>query len=222
MPGLPKSFAKLGFKKGWELFKKTKKGSSVKRKKTVSKRKTSSRKRSPAISGVSFPQVVKRTFRRRSTGSKTDKILSGVGEISTDIALLVAGMIGASQIKKISPMKNMFAMNLLTFGIGSVGAVLAKKKYIRIPLMGIAASAFISQVKTSFPKLPISGDEDFVYLPSSVQGDESGQIEYMGDLRGDLRGEVVEGEVVEGDDLEGDDLEGNDDFVYGAVDEDMM
>jgi len=218
MPGLPKSYAKFGFKKGWELFKKAK-GSSVKKKK-VSTRKRRSSKRSPALSGVSFPQVIKRQFRKRSSGNKTDKIIAGVGEISMDIALLVAGMVGASQIKKVSPMKNMFAMNLLTFGIGSVGAVLAKKKYIRIPLMGLAASAFISQVKTSFPKLPISGDEDFVYLPSAVHGDEYPQVQYMGS---DLRGEVVDGEVVEGEDIEGnDEVYGSDDYVYGAVDEDMM
>lgn len=221
MPGLPKQYAKLGFKKGWALFKKNGGGAKKRKSSSTKTRKRSTSSRSTEISGVSFPQIVKRA-KRRVSGTKTDKILSGVGEITMDLALLVLGMIGASQIKKISPMKNMLAMNLTTFGLGSVGAVLAKKKYIRIPLMGIAASAFISQVKASFPKLPISGDEDFVYLPN-MQGEEYPQVEYMG---ADIRGETVEGEVVEGEDFEQygsdeDAVYGNDDYVYGETD-DMM
>jgi hypothetical protein len=221
MAGLPKSYAKHGFKKGWAMFKKDNAGKTRKRKSSSSpKRKRSYSKASPEISGINFPQVVRRA-RRKLSGSKTDKILAGVGNIGFDIALLVLGMIGASQIKKMSPMKNMFAMNLLTFGAGSVGAVLAKKNYIRIPMMGIAASAFISQVKATFPKLPISGDEDFVYLPN-MQGEEIPQVEYMGDIRG----EVVEGESVEGEEegvygADDEGVYGSDDYVYGESDEMM-
>lgn len=217
MPGLPKKYAKMGFKKGWAMFKKDGGGSTRKRKSST-KKSSRSRASTTEISGVSLPQIVKRA-RKRVSGTKTDKILAGVGNITMDLALLVLGMLGASQIKKMSPVKNMLAMNLLTFGAGSVGAVLAKKNYIRIPLMGVAASAFISQVKASFPKLPISGDEDFVYLPN-VAGEEFPQVEYMGaDIRGDeVEGEMVEGEVVEG---EGDEVYGNDDYVYGESD-DMM
>jgi hypothetical protein len=219
MAGLPKKYAKMGFKKGWAMYKKDGGGKTKKRKSSSSStRKRSSSTKSTEISGINFPQIVKRA-KRRVSGTKTDKILAGVGNITMDLALLVLGMLGASQIKKVSPMKNMLAMNLLTFGIGSVGSVLAKKNYIRVPLMGVAASAFISQVKASFPKLPISGDEDFVYLPN-MQGEEIPQVEYMGDIRG----EVVEGEVVEGDDeVYGDNDEGYgaDDYVYGESD-DMM
>lgn len=217
MPGLPKKYAKMGFKKGWAMFKKDGGGSTRKRK-SASRKSSRSRTSTTEISGVNFPQIVKRA-RKRISGTKTDKILAGVGNITMDLALLVLGMLGASQIKKMSPVKNMLAMNLITFGAGSVGAVLAKKNYIRIPLMGVAASAFISQVKASFPKLPISGDEDFVYLPN-VSGEDFPQVEYMGsDVRGeDMEGEVVEGEVVEG---EGDEVYGNDDYVYGESD-DMM
>jgi len=217
MPGLPKKYAKMGFKKGWAMFKKDGGGSTRKRKST-SRKSSRSHTSTTEISGVSLPQIVRKA-RKRISGTKTDKILAGVGNITMDLALLVLGMLGASQIKKMSPVKNMLTMNLLTFGAGSVGAVLAKKNYIRIPLMGVAASAFISQVKASFPKLPISGDEDFVYLPN-VSGEDFPQVEYMGsDVRGeDIEGEVVEGEVVEG---EGDEVYGNDDYVYGESD-DMM
>jgi hypothetical protein len=219
MAGLPKKYAKMGFKKGWAMYKKDGGGKTKKRKSSSgSTRKRSSSTKSTEISGINFPQIVKRA-KRRVSGTKTDKILAGVGNITMDLALLVLGMLGASQIKKVSPMKNMLAMNLLTFGIGSVGSVLAKKNYIRVPLMGVAASAFISQVKASFPKLPISGDEDFVYLPN-MQGEEIPQVEYMGDIRG----EVVEGEVVDGEDEvygDNDDGYGADDYVYGESD-DMM
>lgn len=219
MAGLPKKYAKMGFKKGWAMYKKDGGGKTKKRKSSSgSTRKRSSSTKSTEISGINFPQIVKRA-KRRVSGTKTDKILAGVGNITMDLALLVLGMLGASQIKKVSPMKNMLAMNLLTFGIGSVGSVLAKKNYIRIPLMGVAASAFISQVKASFPKLPISGDEDFVYLPN-MQGEDIPQVEYMGDIRG----EVVEGEVVDGEDEvygDNDDGYGADDYVYGESD-DMM
>lgn len=227
MAGLPKQYAKMGFKKGWAAFRKAH-GSTKKRK--SSSKKGSSRKSSSSpvdLSGIKFPQIAK-SSKRRSGGnrSKTDKILAGVGEISMDLGLLVAGMVGAAQIKKITPVKNMLAMNLITFGIGAVGAVLARKKYIRVPMMGIAASAFISQVKTTFPKLPISGDEDFVYLPPNVAGEEFPQIEYAGD---DRIGEVIEGEdgeqYVMGDDGEyvsvNEVIEGEEDPVYG-FDDDMM
>lgn len=223
MPGLPKKYAKMGFKKGWSEYRKAGGGAKKRKSSSSSSKKRSSsgtRTRTTEISGISFPQIVKRA-RRRVSGTKTDKILAGVGNITMDLALLVLGMLGASQIKKVSPMKNMLAMNLLTFGAGSVGAVLAKKNYIRIPLMGVAASAFISQVKASFPKLPISGDEDFVYLPQNMQGEYPNQVEYMGDdMRGEgeYEGEVVEGEVVEGDE---ENVYGNDDYVYGEND-DMM
>jgi hypothetical protein len=222
MAGLPKSYAKHGFKKGWALYKKDRGGTTKRKRKSRSKK--SHTTSTSTISGVNFPQIVK-SVRRKARSSKSDRIIAGVGDITMDLALLVLGMIGASQIKKISPMKNMLAMNLLTFGAGSVGAVIAKKKYIRIPLMGLAASAFISQVKTSFPKLPISGDEDFVYLPNNVNGEDYPQVEYMGE---DIRGEVVEGEVVEGEgyDYAGEDEDTvygeTDDYVYGETDDDMM
>lgn len=226
MAGLPKQYAKMGFKKGWAAFRKAH-GLAKKRKSPTKKtRRLSSSSRSVDIGTISFPQVSKSRSRRRSSGSKTDKIMSGIGEISMDLGLLVAGMVGAAQIKKITPVKNMLAMNLITFGFGAVGAVLARKKYIRVPMMGIAASAFISQVKSTFPKLPISGDEDFVYLPP-MAGEEFPQIEYAGDER---VGEVFEGEdgeqYVMGDDGElqvlGEVVEGEDDYVYGETDEDMM
>jgi hypothetical protein len=105
-----------------------------------------------------------------------------------DLLLLIAGMAASAQIKKVSPVKNPHLMNGVQTVIGVGGSLMTKNRFVKMPLLGLALQSAIAETKILIPKLPLSGDDEVMYLPA---GDDVEQIEYFGEDT-DVRGELVE------------------------------
>jgi hypothetical protein len=168
MAGLPKVFAKMGFKKGWAAYRRAhgaKKSHATKK----------HHHRSHRISGdFSAPSIIRAPIRRLSQITPS-KILSPV----VDLALLVAGMAACATVKKIVPIKNAHVMNGAGVVVGVGGSLMTKNRFIKLPLLGVALQSTISEAKILIPNMiPLAGDDEVMYLP--VNGDQE-QLEYQGD-----------------------------------------
>jgi hypothetical protein len=214
MAGLPKHYAKMGFKKGWRAFKaRHHLRGECSGMEGTKKHHGGRRKVHPAFwldGDMSAPALVRAPVKRLSSITP-GKVLSPI----IDLALIILGMGVAAGIKKVSPVKNPHIMNAGGGVVGIGGSLITRNRFIKLPLIGVALQSAISETKTLWPNLPlaIAGDDEVIYLPTS--GDEPMQIEYQGD---DSRvGAVVDGDdsrvgaVVDGDEeVRGeDDMEGD-------------
>ena len=149
---------------------------------------------------MTAPALISRPVKRLANITPS-KIFSPV----IDIALLVAGMAVGAGIKKMVPIKNPHLMNSTQTIVGVGGSLMTKNRFIKMPLLGVALQSSISEAKILFPKIPLAGDDEVVYL-EDMSGEEYPQIEYV---QGEDR---VAGEVMRGNDLRGNDDE---EAVYG-------
>jgi hypothetical protein len=213
MSGLPKKYAKFGFKRGWAMFKK--RGYHGKRRKSISgdflgdrSRKRSKKVRHAVWLDGDFtaPALLQRPVNK--IGSITPKkILSPV----IDLLLIMGGMIIAASTKKIVPIKNPHLMNGANLLVGVGGSLLTKNRFAKMPLLGMGLQSTIAEAKILMPKMvPLAGDDDTIYLPVGDDGYLPEQVEFSG--TDDRMGSIeipVQGE----DDRVGDyfpDMEGED------------
>jgi len=191
MAGLPKMFAKMGFKKGWAAYKRSHGGSYAGSRK--GKYRSRSRRRPLWLSGdMSAPAIIQRPVKTFSSITPK-KIFSPV----VDLVLLVAGMAAGAMVKKAVPIKNPHLMNAAQTIGGVGGSLMTRNRFIKMPLLGVALQSTISEAKILMPKLPLAGDDEVVYL-EDMSGDPYAQIEYAGE--DDRMAEEVE--IIEGDDRE--------------------
>jgi hypothetical protein len=198
MAGLPKMFAKMGFKKGWAAYKRSRGGG-----RSIG----GSRKRGKARRGgrmhhalwldgdMSAPAIIQRPVKAFSSITPK-KIFSPV----VDLVLLVGGMAVGAMIKKAVPIKNPHLMNSVQTIGGVGGSLMTRNRFVKMPLLGVALQSTISEAKILLPKLPLAGDDEVVYLEDMSGEDGYPQIEYAGE--DDRMAEEIPVEVVEGDDRE--------------------
>lgn len=169
MAGLPKAFAKLGFKKGWAAYKR----SHGAKKSHATKRRTHS---SGRMSGDFSAAALVRAPIRKLSQITPSKIIAPV----IDLGLLVAGMVAGATVKKFVPIKNAHVMNGAGVVVGVAGSLMTKNRFVKMPLLGVALQATIAETKLLFPTMiPLAGDDEVMYLP--VNGDGQDQLEYQGD-----------------------------------------
>jgi hypothetical protein len=201
MPGLPKRFAKMGFKKGWAAFKRTIHGGGE-----MSGHRKKSRKVHHALwlnGDISTPALVRSPVKRLSSITP-QKIFAPV----IDLALLIAGMAAGAGIKRMVPIKNPHLMNGTQTIIGVGGSLMTKNRFVKMPLLGIALQSTISETKLLLPKIPLAGDDEVMYL-EDMSGEDYPQIEYMG--QDDRMAEEIPVEIVEGDES----FRGDEEEMYG-------
>jgi len=203
MAGLPKAFAKMGFKKGWAAYRR-----SHGAKKTHATKKKA--RRSHRMSGdFSAPAIVRAPIRRLSQITPS-KILSPV----IDLILLVGGMAAGATVKKLVPIKNAHIMNGAGVVVGVGGSLMTKNRFVKLPLLGVALQATISEAKLLVPNMiPLAGDDEVMYLP--VNGDGQDQLEYSGDDDRLAAAFGAEYEDVSGDDERVGAAFGSDDDISG-------
>ena len=180
MAGLPKKFAKMGFKKGWRMFRSSRGG---RRSRSLHGEYLGgrSRKRSKKVhhavwldGDMSVPALIQRPVKRLASITP-GKIAAPV----IDLLLIMAGMALAAGTKKVVPIKNPHLMNGAEVLVGVGGSLLTKNRFVKMPLLGVGLQATISEAKILMPKMiPLAGDDDTIYLP--VEGDEPYQIELQG------------------------------------------
>lgn len=213
MAGLPKSFAKMGFKKGWAAFKRSRHGHAVS---------GSSNRRGGKRRGIhhamfldgdmTSPALIQRPIKSFSAITPK-KIVSPL----IDLGLLIVGMAVGATIKKMSPVKNPHLMNGGTAVVGVAGSLMTKNRFVKMPLLGVALQASISEAKIMFPKMiPLAGDDEVMYLPVGEDGqyEPVQQIEMQGN--DDRFGAVIDGDDV----ITDSEMSGVDDRVGAVIDGD--
>jgi hypothetical protein len=201
MAGLPKSFAKMGFKRGWAAFKRSRGGALSGHK----KRHTSSKShRALWLNGdMTAPALISRPIKRLANITPS-KIFAPV----IDLVLLIGGMSVGAGIKKMVPIKNAHLMNSAQTIAGVAGSLMTKNRFAKMPLLGIALQSGIAEAKLLLPKLPLAGDDEVLYLEDMSGDDEIQQIEYMGsDRMASDRMAADDMELVRGDNFNGDEEE---------------
>lgn len=186
MAGLPKMYAKMGFKQGWKAFKRAHGGKKRGKRSRMhgemfggmSRRRKSSKRIHHAYwldGDMSVPALIQRPVKR--LGSITPmKIAAPV----IDLLLIMAGMALAAGTKKAVPIKNPHLMNGTELLVGVGGSLLTKNRFVKMPLLGVALQSTISEAKILMPKMiPLAGDDEMVYLP--IPDDSVPQIEMKGD-----------------------------------------
>lgn len=198
MAGLPSKYAKMGFKRGWAAYRAKHHYTTHKTMGGGKKHHKKGKRHSFFLGGdVSTPAIIQRPIRQLS-GITPGKILNPV----LDLALIILGMGIGAKIKQISPIKNPHLSNGAGAVVGVGGSLMTKNRFIKLPLLGVALQAAISETKLFMPNmLPIAGDDEVVYLPMAE--DETPQLEYSGEE--DRVGGVV-------------DVSGEEDRVSGVVD----
>jgi len=195
----------MGFKKGWKAYRAA---HSYTTHKTMGTEGGKRGKRRPKVKhafifggDMGSPGLIQRPVKKLSSITP-GKVFSPL----VDLLLIIAGMGIGAGIKKVSPVKNPHLMNAGGGVIGIGGSLMARNRFIKLPLIGIALQSAISEVKVLFPKmpLPIAGDDEIVYLPVQGEDEETAQIEMQGEAeRVAGNAERVEGEderVAEEDD----------------------
>jgi hypothetical protein len=172
MPGLPKQFA---FKKGWKMFKS--RGGKI-HGEFLGGKKRGRKRRSHYIGGdISLPALVQRPVKNFSKITP-QKILSPV----IDLGLLILGMTLGAGIKRAVPIKNPHLMNGVQTLAGIGGSLVTRNRFVKMPLIGVALQSAISEAKILMPKmLPLAGDDEVVYIPTSGDEEEPAQLVYQGD-----------------------------------------
>jgi hypothetical protein len=194
MAGLPRKYAKMGFKRGWAAYRSkhaytTHSMAGHKKRHGGHKGKKGRVHHAMWLDGdMSAPAIIRSPIKRFSSITP-GKIISPL----VDIALIIAGMAGGALIKLKSPIKNPHLMNGVSGLVGVGGSMFTKNRFIKLPLIGLALQAGVAEAKTLWPNLvPLAGDDEVMYLPM----DNTKQIEYM---NGD---DERVGAVVDGDDDE--------------------
>lgn len=167
-PGLPKKYAKYGFKKGWRLYKasKRKRTSGTPRKKTTTTtvRKTTMAKPKRKYTKRRTTKAVTRKPRRY--GRRMPKLLSQQ-TINTiiDGLLIGGGAIGSTVAANTVPfLKDQRALikSLGQAGIGAVSLGMFKDKYIKKLSMGMIVGGAISAILPFLPSdLKVFGGRPF-------------------------------------------------------------
>lgn len=206
MAGLPKVYAKMGFKKGWAAYKRSGKTTGTKRRKHHS---------ASRLSGDFSTPALLRSPVRKLSSITPGKVISPI----IDLGLIIIGMVLAAGLKKVSPIKNPHLMNGAQTVVGVGGSLMTKNRFIKMPLLGVALQSTIAEAKILFPKMvPLAGDDEVVYLP--VGTEHTSQIEYAGeddrigtaigyDDVSDVAGDDDRIGMAIGEDDHGDHLEGN-------------
>jgi hypothetical protein len=202
MAGLPRKYAKMGFKRGWKAYHAAHHYSTHRtlgmdglegRGKKHHRGKKVSVQHYLLGADLSAPAIVSRPVHR--LGSITPgRVISPI----IDLALIIAGMALGSKIKQWSPIKNPHLMNGTGAAIGIGGSLMVRNRFAKMPLIGVALQASIAEAKILWPTMmPIAGDDEVVYLPT--HGDDEGGVRQIEVEGADERvGAVVVGE--EGED----------------------
>jgi hypothetical protein len=235
MPGLPKKFAKMGFKKGWAAFKSLHGGGKKRKRNRMSGERVLLGRKKYAHPGWekhapkylygdildSKPQLVSSPIKRLSSITPK-RVLAPV----VDLGLIIAGMAAGSFIKtnvmKASPIKNAHIMNGAQTVIGVGGSLMTRNRFVKMPMLGVALQSAIAEAKLLIPKIPLSGDDETVFVPME---EETPKLVYAGEgdrFSGDEYENPVEYVEVEGDDRvsgSGSDRFSGDDDYFGEVGE---
>lgn len=229
--GLPKKYAKLGFKKGWAAYKKTdaykrRKGIKVASKPT--KKKTISRKTEPKRTNnvKRSTGTVKRTIQKskRVVKSGAKKMIKGINKKSVTNSLVnvlfgVLGAIGGNVAVNMIPLK----MPKLKSAIPVLGGVVLstqKNNAIKMAGLGMAISGGVAMSKTFLPNVKwLAGEEDMLVLTQTDILDAMNRGELSEEEANllldspDLSGPVdFSGPVSFGDDIE-DEYDANDAYL---------
>ena len=187
MAGLPRKYAKMGFKRGWKAYHAAHHYSTHRTygmegmggggKKKHHRGKKVSVQHYMLGADLSAPAIISRPVHR--LGSITPgRVISPI----IDLALIIAGMAIGAKVKQLSPIKNPHLMNGTGAAVGIGGSLMVKNRFVKMPLIGVALQASIAEAKILWPTMmPIAGDDEVVYLPT--HGDEEGgmrQIEVEG------------------------------------------
>jgi hypothetical protein len=152
--GLPKKYAKMGFKRGWREYKASRAGGQKKRR----------RAHNPGNPGN--PGTTRRARRspRRSPRTIIQRVTSrrGVNQMArtaTNTAWAVGGAAAAQGIVSMLPMVNPVARGLTQMGLGLVAGLAAPRRgagRVLIPMaVGATVAGGLSMSRTIFPQLPL-------------------------------------------------------------------
>lgn len=114
MAGLPKKYAKMGFKKGWAAFK-------------ASKKKTKSRKNSNSIKYKPKRRMAKKKVKRRSY--KRSASILGINT-SKALAAMIYGAVRGRTSNAIAPYTSKLPLGNVSDEVGMLGVQYALKKFL--------------------------------------------------------------------------------------------
>jgi hypothetical protein len=177
--GLPKKYAKFGFKKGWKLFKQAK--AATKRKFTIVKKKSKPPKKSKVIvkkiitqkrrPSVARTKKAVRAVRRRATSfanSKTGTIVIDGLAISTSLITSTVIMNVTPKIKDMHP----FVKGGIQFGAGLMTVLFVKNKLVKKAGIGIMSGSMVTTalpyVRRMLPAVSLFGRES-KFSPTQLQ-----------------------------------------------------
>lgn len=226
--GLPKQFARLGFKKGWAAFKKFRgsKGAfnTKKAPKTV-KVKTRSKPKAQVIVAKKGPAKMADTKKvsalksrlsgalKRAKGAIKDGPGEGLLMVGEGVASGIASayIIGAIPVPAGLPKPGLIK-SLIQTGAG-IGLMFVKNKHARYAGAGMAIVGLISTSREFLPVPTFAGEVDAALFGESFDGDE-----FMGEdgqvlLGYDTDGNAIMGDPMMGDPMMGDPLMGSNTFA---------
>lgn len=165
--GLPKKYAKMGFKKGWKAYKASKGGR--KRKATTRKSKpkvkyrtrtvTVRAKRRPAVKAKAAP----RKRRRRNGGFRIGRAFTGAAarRTATQLGAGVGGAVGSAVVIRAIPglTPTVRSWSQMLGGAALMFALPRRMQLTKIAMAGASLAGAFSIVKTNFPQFPLMAGE---------------------------------------------------------------
>lgn len=162
MAGLPKRFAKMGFKKGWKAFRATKTGTKRAVRKairSVSSKKKRSKSVSKSVVLSSKPKRKRKVFTMAKKGSFRRRLRSvsskGVVHIVKDAAIIGAGTLGGMVAINKTPWVNTrpsWEKALYLMAVGFAGIFLSKDQNVRRIASGVIGASVITAVTPMLPE----------------------------------------------------------------------
>ena len=180
MAGLPKKYAKMGFKKGWKAYRAAKRGGTTKRKAAAPKVKyrtrtvtVKSKRRRPSVTKKAAPRR-----RRRSAGGagfKIGRAFTGKAaqKTATQLGAGVGGAVGSAMVIRAIPGLTPTVRSWSQM-LGSAVVMFAlprRMELAKIAAAGASLAGAFSIMKTTFPQFPLMAGENMGvnFLPRSYR-----------------------------------------------------
>jgi len=154
MAGLPKKYAKLGFKKGWKAYKRAGGGTRKRRGRgKISRRRNPSPAKRKASAKRVYTRKRRRTFSlipRRTRGLAGKSINAAMGT-----AVGVAGAVGSAIVVKMLPLltPQSKALAQLGLGVGILALIPRRQRLLRIAGIGSSLAGGIALTKVAMPQV---------------------------------------------------------------------
>lgn len=249
MAGLPKKYAKMGFKKGWREYKKTR-GGAKRRKRSKGRRMSGGggggggqRTQLVTVPASDSVELMGRPRRRRRCRRMSGEIVTFAGErkglpmiikLLTDGLVMAGGAIGGNVVANMIPVPSQFKV-FLPIGLGA-GLAFMKMPILRAAGLGMVTGGILSASKKFLgDRIPALAGEDGdevtaedvrdALLTGEITPDEAAELaDLLEDegLMGEIEDFAGEGDDFSDDDDDDEDLEGEDGIDDEDLDEEIM